>query len=149
MISVDPSICGAKCEACSFRDSCCGCAATCGRPFGGACVAAEYIRVGGKERYDGFKEKLRSEVNSLLRAHDIPEADALYELPGNYVNLEYPIPSGKTVRFLDDTRIYLGCQIEFADAGICYGVVADAGFILVCSYSVNGSEAELLIYQKR
>ena len=41
------SICGANCEKCSFQDSCRGCAATCGRPFGGTCVAAEYtIEVG-------------------------------------------------------------------------------------------------------
>ena len=41
------SICGANCEKCSFMDSCRGCAATRGRPFGGACIAAEYIKTGG------------------------------------------------------------------------------------------------------
>ncbi len=45
--------------------------------------------------------------------------------------------------------IKLGCQIEFADMGICYGVVADATFVIVCSYSHNGSEPELLLYKKR
>ena len=30
-----------------------------------------------------------------------------------------------------------------------YGVAADAGFILICSYSVNGSEPELILYKKR
>ena len=53
------------------------------------------------------------------------------------------------MRLLDDKNIYLGCQIEFGDLGVCYGVVADAGFILICSYSVNGSEPELIAYQKR
>ena len=38
---------------------------------------------------------------------------------------------------------------EFADMGVCYGVAADAGFILICSYSVNGSEPELILYKKR
>ncbi len=51
--------------------------------------------------------------------------------------------------FLDDTKIYLGSQIEFADIGVCYGVAADTGFILLCSYSVNGSEPELIAYRKR
>ena len=149
MISLNQSICGANCEKCSFQDSCRGCAATCGRPFGGACIAAEYIKAGGKVHYLEFKEKLLLEVNTLLGANGIPAADALYELPGKFVNLAYPIPSGRTVQLLDETRVYLGCQIEFADAGICYGVVADAGFILICSYSVNGSEPELIAYQKR
>ncbi len=146
---MEQSICGTSCSACGFRASCRGCAATCGRPFGGACIAAEYIRAGGKEHYADFKQKLLSEVNTLLNANEIPEADALYELPGKAVNLGYPLPSGRTVTFLDETRVYLGCQIEFADAGICYGVVADTGFILICSYSVNGSEPELIVYQKR
>ena len=35
------AICGANCAGCSFREGCAGCAATCGRPFGGACVAAD------------------------------------------------------------------------------------------------------------
>ena len=143
------TICGAKCGGCQFKDSCRGCAATGGRPFGGACVAAEYIKTGGKERYAEFKRNLLAEVNSLLKANGIPEADALYELPGAFVNLPYPIPSGRAVKFLDDTKVYLGCQIAFADMGVCYGVVADTGFILVCSYSVNGSEPELVAYQKR
>lgn len=143
------TICGAKCDGCQFQDSCRGCAATGGKPFGGTCVAAEYIKAGGKGQYAEFKRKLLAEINSLLKANGIPEADALYELPGAFANLAYPIPSGKAVKFLDDTKVYLGCQIAFADMGVCYGVVADTGFILVCSYSVNGSEAELVAYQKR
>ena len=133
------SICGAGCGQCGFKDSCRGCAATCGRPFGGTCVAAEYIKTSGANRYAAFKRKLLLEVNALLSANEIPAADALYELPGRFVDLSYPLPSGRTVQFLDETKVYLGCQIEFADLGICYGVVADAGFILICSYSVNCS----------
>ena len=143
------TICGAKCSECNFKDSCHGCEKTCGKPFGGACVTAEYIKAGGKEKYAEFKRKLLAEINLLLKANGIPETDALYELPGAFVNLKYSLPSGKAAKLLDDTKIDLGCQIEFADAGICYGVVADTNFILVCSYSVNGSGAELIAYQKR
>ena len=142
------TICGANCDGCQFKESCRGCAATGGKPFGGTCVAAEYIKAGGKEQYALFKKQLLTKVNALLQANAIPEADALYELPGRFVNLAYPIPSGKAVKFLDDTKVYLGCQIEFADMGVCYGVVADTTFILVCAYSVNGSEPELIAYQK-
>ena len=55
------TICGADCGKCSFKDSCKGCEKTCGRPFGGSCVAAEYIRTGGKEAYLELKK------NSLKR----------------------------------------------------------------------------------
>ena len=94
---------------------------------GGRCVAAEYIKFGGLEAYQQFKQELLSEINVL----------------------EYPMPSGEKVKLLNDKNIYLGAQIEFADLGICYRVVADTGFILICSYSVNGSEPELIVYKKR
>ena len=143
------TICGADCGKCPFREECRGCAETCGRPFGGTCVAAEYIRTGGMEKYREFKRVLLDEINAILKANDIPPADGLNELRGAYVNLPYPLPSGAAVRFLDDKKIYLGTQIEFADLGVCYGVVADTTFILICRYSVGGSEPELIAYRKR
>lgn len=143
------TICGADCNKCPFGENCCGCEATCGKPFGGTCIAAEYIKTGGKEKYDEFKQILLKEINALLEANDLPPAESLNELPGSFVNLPYPVPSGKTVKLLDDTKVYLGAQIEFADMGICYGVVADTSFILVCSYSVDGSLPELIAYKRR
>ena len=126
-----------------------GCEKTCGSPFGGRCVAAEYIKTGGIRKYSEMKENLKNEINLLLTALELPKAESLYELKGEFVNLEYILPSGKTVKFLNDNDIYLGTQIEFADCGICYGIVADTSFILICSYSVNGSEPELICYKKR
>ena len=143
------TICGANCEKCSFRSTCKGCAATCGRPFGGACVAAEYIKAEGKEKYAEFKKLLLSETNGLLRDYGLPEADALHELAGAYVNLEYPISGEASVKMLDDKRIYLGCQVAAADPGLCYGVVADTGFLLLYRYRANGTEPELILYRKR
>ena len=143
------TICGANCDECSFKSTCAGCAATGGRPFGGACVAAEYIKLGGRERYDEFKRALLEEVNSLLRQNGIPEAKALYELPGSCVNLAYPLPGGGEAHFLDSTKIYLGAQITMeAPASYC-GVVADTTFILLSSYGENGKDPELLLYKKR
>ena len=141
--------CGAKCEECTMTDGCKGCLATKGAPFGKSCLASEYIKVGGKDKYDEFKSMLLGEVNNLLAENGIGKAENLYELPGAYVNLAYPLPNGNDVRFLDDKKIYLGCQIEFGDMGVCYGVVADSSFILICSYSQNGSEPELIAYKKR
>lgn len=65
------------------------------------------------------------------------------------MNLEYTLPSGEKVKILNDRNIYLGTQIEFAVLGVCYGVVADTSFILICSYSVDGSEPEIVIYKRR
>lgn len=141
--------CVAKCEECSFRENCKGCAATKGAPFGEKCYAAAYIQAGGLEAYRQFKEKTRSEVNALLALNGLPQTDGLYELCGAQVNLEYRLPGGQTVRFLNDNKIYLGAQIEIGGSGICYGVVADASFILVCGYSVDGSEPELVLYSRR
>ena len=143
------TICGANCDSCFFKDDCMGCAATCGKPFGGTCIAAEYIKAGGAEKYHEFKRILLAEVNALLQANGIPVADRLNELPGSYVNLPYPLPNGGAVRMLDDRNIYLGTQIDSADVGICFGVVAGMGFILICSYEADGKNPELIIYKKR
>lgn len=143
------SYCNANCEECTFKESCKGCTQTCGMPFGGRCVAAEYIRAGGKEAYNFFKNMLKDEINELLKTLGIPAAEELFELPGHFVNLAYALPSGESVKFLQDKNIYLGTQIEFADIGVCYGVVADTSFILICSYSVDGSTPELIAYKRR
>ncbi len=143
------TICGADCTNCGMKAACKGCIKTCGKPFGGTCVAAEYIKAGGKKAYEEFKEMLRQEINELLKSMDIPEALALYELAGSYVNLGYELPSGETVKFLNDKNIYLGCQIEVPDWELCCGVVADASFILVVRYGINGSDPELICYKKR
>lgn len=141
--------CKADCSKCGFKENCKGCIATCGSPFGGTCIAAECIKTGGIEAYNEFKEKLRAEINELLASIAVPAADCLYELCGEFVNLPYVLPSGQIVKLLNDKDIYLGAQIEFADMGICYGVVADKDFILICSYSVDGSEPEIVLYKRR
>lgn len=143
------SLCGADCSACPSNELCKGCEATDCKPFGKKCFVADYINTGGLEGYRDFKSNLLNEINALLDTLEIPKADTLYELCGEFVNLEYTIPSGENVKFLDDQKIYLGCQIEFAEMSICYGVVADNSFVLVCSYSVDGSEPELITYKRR
>lgn len=141
--------CGVNCDSCPFSKNCRGCHSTDGSPFGGKCVAAEYIKLGGIQAYQEFKERLTREINGILASEGIPETDCLYELAGKYVNLEYIMPSGDSVKLLNDKNIYLGAQIEYADLGICCGVVADTGFILICSYSHDGSQPELVLYKRR
>ncbi len=141
--------CGAECEQCNNKNKCKGCVNTCGSPFGGRCVAAEYIKVGGRAAYEKFKEQLKNEINTLLKAESLPVTEKLYELVGEYVNLEYTLHGGKQVKFLNDKNIYLGTQIEIADVGICYGVVADTTFILICSYGSDGSNPEIVLFKRR
>ena len=142
------TICGANCDGCQFRSSCKGCEATCGRPFGGACVAAEYIRANSREKYGAFKEELLGRVNELLALCRAPAAEGLYELPGSFVNMAYPMPNGEKVKLLDDRKVYLGTQVRTEDPALCYGAAADASFLLICRYGADGSGAELIAYRK-
>ena len=70
-------------------------------------------------------------------------------LTGSYVNLSYPLANGSTVQFLKDKDIYLGNQVEQADSDLCYGVVANEEFILICEYGCNGSNPQIVLYKRR
>ena len=141
--------CGADCESCPSKAKCKGCVETGGSPFGGRCVAAEYIKLGGLEAYRQFKQKLLDEVNALLAAEGLGPVGGLVELVGQYVNLAYPLPSGEKVKLLNDKNVYLGALIEMADLDLRCGVVADAGFILICRYGRDGGSPELIAYHRR
>ena len=55
------------------------------------------------------------------------------------MNLEYPLPNGKAVKFLDDQTTYLGTQLECEFGGDRYfGVLANMDFILICTYEAEG-----------
>jgi hypothetical protein len=58
------------------------------------------------------------------------------------------MPDGSSVKFLDDNATYLGNQLEGTD-GRCFGVLANADFLLVSTYGENGSDPELILYKKR
>lgn len=143
------SICGAECDKCVFKENCQGCEKTCGKPFGEECIAAKYIKTGGKNSYVEFKQKLLDEVNELLCQNGLPAAETLCELNGSFVNLEYTLPNGNKAKFLSDKKIYLGTQIEVDGLDMCYGVVADTNFILISSYYENGENPELVVYKQR
>ena len=71
-------------------------------------------------------------------------------LVGGYINLEYQLPNGSKVKFLDDSATYLGNQLESTlVSGQCFGIAANADFILVCTYEENGENPELIVYKKR
>ncbi len=142
------TICGIDCNICAFKDNCKGCTETNGHPFGGECVAAECYKWGGEKCFFTYKKRLIDEFNSLKIA-DMPPVTTLCPLSGAYVNLEYALPNGKKIKFLDDTKIYLGYQVEKPNSDRCYGLVADNNYLLVCEYGCNGAEPEIVIYKKR
>ena len=102
---------------------------------------------GGK--FDEFKKALIDEINAL-HIEGMPKLDKLNALVGKFVNLEYKLPSGTNVKFLDDGTTYLGNQLESElDVDKCFGVLANMEFIMVCTYGAEGADPELLLYKKR
>ena len=108
-----------------------------------------YEELGDNGQFEEFKQQLIREINDLS-IEGLPKVERLNALAGSYVNLEYTLPGGEKVKFLDDQKTYLGNQLESEFGGErCFGVLADMDFILVCTYEKNGENPELLIYKKR
>lgn len=142
------SICGTDCcDKCGRKEECGGCVETKGHPFGGICTAAEYIKREGLDAFAEYKEKLIQEFNSL-RIKDLQVND-LNLLNGFYVNLEYLLPNGQSVKLLEDNKIYLGNQIEIPGTGRCYGMVTDEEYLLVGEYGCDGADPQIIVYKKR
>jgi len=109
----------------------------------------KYKALGGEEEFEQFKARLISEFNAL-NMEGMPRVESLNALVGGYVNVEYRLPNGKSVKFLDDAATYLGTQLESEICqGLCFGLVANMDFLLVCSYGEGGENPELLLYKKR
>lgn len=148
------SICGADCDNCGYgkNKGCKGCVESKGCPFGKRCFIADYIKTGGEEKYRRFTEKLIEEFNSL-GIEGMSKISELFPLNGEFVNLAYPMPNGKTIKLLDDKDIYLGNQVEceFNDGSFvkCFGLVANMDFLLVCEYGENCTDPEIIVYKKR
>ena len=108
-----------------------------------------YEELGGNEAFEQFKNTLIEEINAL-NIEGMPKLEKLNALVGSYINLEYRLPNGKTVKYLDDNATYLGNQLECEFGGDrCFGIAANMDFILVCTYEENGENPELVIYKKR
>ena len=108
-----------------------------------------YSELGGEEKFDEFKKQLIDEFNALNVA-GLPKVDSLNVLSGSFINLEYTLPNGATVKFLDDNATYLGNQLPCEFGGDrCFGIAANMEFLLVCTYEENGDTPELVIYKKR
>lgn len=108
-----------------------------------------YDELSDNGQFEAFKTQLIEEINGL-HIDGMPKVTKLNALVGKYVNLEYRLPNGSSVKFLDDQTTYLGNQLgsEIVD-GLCFGVVANMDFILVCTYEEEGAHPELILYRKR
>ena len=108
-----------------------------------------YEELGDNGQFEAFKQKLINEINAL-GVEGMPKVEKLNALVGKFVNLDYRLPGGMTVKFLDDGVTYLGTQLESEFGGErCFGVVANMDFILVCTYAAGGEDPELVLYKKR
>ncbi len=108
-----------------------------------------YADLGGEEKFTEFKRQIMDEINAL-HIEGMPKVESLSALIGDYVNLEYKLPSGKSVKFLDEQTTYWGNQLECEFGGErCFGIVANMDFILICTYEENGANPELVLYKKR
>ncbi len=109
----------------------------------------KYEELSDNGEFEEFKRKLIEEINSL-HIEGMPKLEKLNALVGSYVNLEYTLPGGAKVKFLNDNTTYLGNQFESEIVeGVCFGVLANMDFILICTYEADGKNPELVIYKKR
>ena len=78
----------------------------------------------------------------------MPEVTDLNALRGSFINLEYILPSGQTVKVWDDDRIYLGNQLCKKGSNRCYGLAADEKYLLVCEYGDLGADPEIIVLKR-
>ena len=128
------TVCGCNCEECGGMSSGCkGCTA-----ISDNCIVAlccKNLGHKGCEECHGeceLKGRLINEFNS-----------------GDYINLEYTLPSGQRTKLLDDSKIYLGNQMCKIGSDRCYGLAADRNFLLVCEYGEQGADAEIVVFKRR
>lgn len=108
-----------------------------------------YDELSDNGQFEEFKKQLIEEINEL-HIEGMPKIEKLNALVGSFVNLEYTLPNGSKVKFLNDGTTYLGNQLESEFGGNrCFGVLANMDFILVCTYEKDGKNPELVLYKKR
>lgn len=93
------------------------------------------------------KEELIRKFNEL-GIHDMAEVTELYELKGDFINLEYELPSGQIAKFWNDNKMYYGAEICKKNSVRCYGLAADEKYIMVCEYGNGGADAEIVVFKR-
>jgi len=108
-----------------------------------------YTALGGQEKFDAFKQQLLDEINALA-IDGLPRAEALHPMPGRAFNPEFTLPNGTSVRFREDDAVYLGAQLPCLFGGSRrFVLIAHMTFLLVYPCEADGSDPQLVLYQKR
>ena len=94
-----------------------------------------------------MKEQLIKEFNNL-GISDMEEVTELHEGKGDFVNLDFPLPCGKTVNLWDNEKTYYINQLEKKNSERCYGLTADEKYLLVCEYGEGGSKPEIVVFKR-
>ena len=103
----------------------------------------------GEDVFLQFISKLIQEINDL-HIDGMPTLESIHPLNGSFVNIAYRLPNGNYVKFLDNDVTYLGKELPSVyDDSICFGILCNMEFILICTYGPNGSNPELIMYKKR
>ena len=151
---MNKTICGLDCSQCGWKDSCPGCSATNGRPFGGGqcmvfacCQEKECAGDCFSGKHCALREPLLQEFNSL-GIEDMPEVTSLNVLPGSYINLQYTLPGGQTCKLWEDEKLYFANQLEKKNSDRCYGLTADKTYLLVCEYGCEGADPEIVLFKR-
>lgn len=140
------SICGIDCLNCQLSSTCKGCAETKGRPFGAECIVALCLKQGDNVLCQ-FKKDLISAFNAL-HIQDMEKVTELNALKGSFINIEYPLPNGQTIKYWDDHKIYLGNQLQKKDSNRCYGIIADEKYLMVSEYSGYGIDPRIVVFKR-
>lgn len=94
-----------------------------------------------------MKEQLIKEFNSL-GITDMEEVKELNRGTGDFVNLDFKLPCGQSVKLWNDNKTYYINQLEKKNSTRCYGLTADEKYLLVCEYGENGADAEIVIFKR-
>ena len=65
-----------------------------------------YDELSDNGQFEEFKRQLIWEINDL-HIEGMPKVEKLNALVGKYVNLEYVLPNGEKVKFLDDRKTHI------------------------------------------
>ncbi len=93
------------------------------------------------------KEAFLKQFNAL-HLSGLGEVKTLYALKGDFINLEYHLPSGQVIKLWDDDKIYYGAEVCKPGSDRCFGLTADDSYLLVCEYGAGGSDADIVIYKR-
>ncbi len=157
-MSDSKSLCNSDCNSCPMKETCGGCIKTDGNPFGSGCVIALCCHKQGQNCQNckinkgtdllcSLKKRITSEFN-LLHIEGMQEVKTLIALKGSYINLEYTCSGNKHIKFFDDNKIYLGNQIQIKKTDRCYGLAADEKYLMVSEYSLEGKDAEIVLFKR-